>query len=140
MINVCEIASHKLVPMTQDIRGMGTTCALSMKIVRAIIKDWFQTPKAGIKIMLVFYHLTKSKVAVTGLVVHVSDLPISFLYVVKKESSITEECGTIPVGKNLFNFNKITTTIYYNVIFSTFEQVFAHCDYIPLIILVIKLP
>ena len=33
VINVYEIASHKLVPMRQDIRGMETTCALSINII-----------------------------------------------------------------------------------------------------------
>ena len=43
-----------------------------------------------------------------GLVVHVSDLPISCLCVVKKESPIKKELFTIPVGKKFFNFKKTT--------------------------------
>ena len=54
--------------------------------------------------MLVCYHLTLSKMIMT---VSVGHSPISFLYVVKKESSVTNKCGSIPVGKNLFNFSKI---------------------------------
>ena len=77
-------------------------------MVRTIIKDRYHTPKAVLKIMLVCYHLAISKMTMTGSVSHVSDLPISFLHVVKRESSTTKEPGTIDVGKHLFNFSKIT--------------------------------
>ena len=46
--------------------------------------------------------------AMLGSVGHFSDLPISFLYVVKKESSVAKERGTIPVEKHLLHFSKIT--------------------------------
>ena len=78
-------------------------------MVRTFVKDCNQTLKAGpIIIILVCYHLTISKMKVTGLVGHVSDLPISFLYVVLKKSLVTKEHGTIPVGNNMFSFLKIT--------------------------------
>ena len=54
VINVREIASHKLVLVAQDIRGMETTFLLS-----------YATLMAGHKIMLVCYQLTKSKMTMT---------------------------------------------------------------------------
>ena len=102
MISVHKIASHKLAPKAQDIKGMETTCGLSINIVGTIVKKWYWTPKAGLnKIMLVCYHTT-----MTGSVGYVSDLPTPFFNGVKKELSImiTIDCGTIPVGsKNLSN-------------------------------------
>ena len=91
MINVHEIASHKLVSMAQDIRGMEATCASSVSMVGTIIKNRYQTPKADIKLTLVCYHLTISKITQRGLLDHFADLSISSLYVVKKESSLTKE-------------------------------------------------
>lgn len=122
---------------------MKSTCVQSINMVEKIIKDWYQTPKSGIKIvglLLSDYqvnnndNLVVSKMTVIGLVSHVLDLAISFLYVFKKESSLTKECSTIPVGKTLFNFNKLSlATTCYNVIFLTFEQVFDHSDCILLV-------
>ena len=48
-------------------------------------------PKADLKIMSVYYQLTKSKMTMAGSIGHVSDLPISCLYAVKKESSLKKE-------------------------------------------------
>ena len=102
VISVHKIASHKLAPKAQDIKGMETTCASSINMVGTIVKKWYWTPKAGLnKIMLVCYHMT-----MTGLLGYVSDLSTPFSYGVRKESSImiTVDCSTIPGGsKNLFN-------------------------------------
>ena len=43
----------------------------------------------------------------TGSVGHISDLPILFLYVVKKESFVAKKRGTVLVEKNLLLFSKI---------------------------------
>ena len=43
--------------MAQDVGRIETTCASSINMVGTIIKDWYQTPKTGLKIMLVSYHL-----------------------------------------------------------------------------------
>ena len=77
-------------------------------MVKTIVKDCYQTLKAVLKIMLACYHLTISKMTMTGSVGHVSDQPIFFLYVVKKELLITKKLGTIQASKNLLNFSKIT--------------------------------
>ena len=45
--------------------------------------------------------------AMTGSVGHISDVPILFLYVVKKESFVAKERGTILVEKHLLLFSKI---------------------------------
>ena len=76
---------------------METTCASSINMVGTIMKGQYQTP-----------HLAISKMTMTGSVCHVSDLPISFLNAVKKESSIAKERATIPVDRNMFQFSKIT--------------------------------
>ena len=59
VINAHEIASHRLVPMMQNIDGMENSCALAINMIGTIIKDLYQTPKTGLKIMLVCYHLSK---------------------------------------------------------------------------------
>ena len=66
---------------------------------------------------------------------HVSNLPIFFLYVVKKESSVTKKTRYHPsVQKRVeFQQSNLRTTTCYNAIFLTFEQVFIHCDYIILL-------
>ena len=81
--------------MAQDISGIETTCALSMNMVRAIIKDWCRISKTGLKITLVCYHLTKSKMTMTESVGDVSDLnPFPFNMLLKKESPLTKARGT----------------------------------------------
>ena len=61
--------------MVQYIRGMESTCALSMNMVRIIIKDCYRISKTGLKVTLVCYHLTISRMTVTGSIGHVPDLP-----------------------------------------------------------------
>ena len=51
VINAHKIASHRLVPMTQNIKGMENTCALAINMIETIIKDLHQTPKTGLKII-----------------------------------------------------------------------------------------
>ena len=73
VINTYKIASRKLVPMAQVVIRIETTCASSINLVWTVIKDWCQTSKTVLKTMLVCYHLTISKVTMTGSVGHVSD-------------------------------------------------------------------
>ena len=61
--------------MGQDIRGIETTSALSMNMVRTIVKDWYQISKTGLKVMLACYHLTINKMTMAGSVGHISDFP-----------------------------------------------------------------
>ena len=57
--------------MAQDIRGMKSACASLINMVGTIMKDRYQKHKAGLKIMLVCFHLTISKMTMAGSVGHV---------------------------------------------------------------------
>ena len=101
--------------MAQDIRGMQNTCALSMNVVRTIIKGWYRISKTNLKITLVCQHLAISKMIMTGSVGHVSDLPFPFNMLLKKESLLTNARSTKQTDI------KITTS--QNVIFANGDYI-----------------